>query len=285
MQSVGSTMFHATFVALLLAGGLSVGCVSDEDPDGKGDAGSGGGGSGATGGSAGSGTSGGAAGGSASGGGGAGGTGGMPAAMISCAMTAEASGTSPLLTDFEALSAADGTFTFESAGLLGGSYIYSDLMAVDEPSTTERSLSEGHDETSKQALVGKIHNATWGGGLGLWFACIDASVYTGITFWARGSSPAGEVKVLLSVNAAEVAAKGGDCPDAGPCDRPFTTFELTDEWTEYTFEWADFTEGNAAGTPVPASPVDLYGLEFSLPNDNMSRDLELALDDVSFTTE
>ncbi len=277
-----SAMFHSALVAVLAAG-FSVACVSNDEPDADGKAGSsaqgGSSGAGSTGGSAGSGAAG------ASGGGGSSGSGGTPAVMISCASTAEASGTSPSITDFENLTTPTGTFTFESAGLLGGTYIYSDLTATEEPSTTAVELSEGHDEESTQAIVGKIHNATWGGGFGLWMACVDASVYTGVTFWARGVSPVGPVKLLLSTNAVEVEMKGGECPDAGPCDRPALTFQLTEEWTEHTYKWADFKDGNAAGTAVPASGDDLFGLEFALTNDNTSRELEIALDDIAFTTE
>lgn len=283
MQSVGS--FHSALVAVLVAGGLSVACVSNEDPDDKGKAGSSSGGSSsgaATGGSATSGSSTGGA----TGGGGSG-SAGTPAMMAPCATVAEASGTSPVITDFETMTAATGTYTFESAALLGGTYIYSDTLATEDPSTQALSFSAGHDETSTQALVGKIHNATWGGGMGLWFACMDATVYKGITFWARGSSPAGGVKLLLTVNAVERAAKGGECPDGETikCERPVVTFEPTDEWKQYTYTWADFMPGSNDGTAVPGSGADLYGLEFALPNDNMSRDLELAVDDFAFTTE
>jgi hypothetical protein len=43
--------------------------------------------------------------------------------------------------------------------------------------------------------------------------------------------------------------------------------------------------GDAAGTPIPAVVDALYGLDFGLTNDNMARDLELAVDDFAFTTE
>jgi hypothetical protein len=283
MVNVGSAMFVSAFVAVVVSGGLVVGCVSNEEPEDKATAGTSGT---PAGGSATSGASmGGSASGSSSGGGGSGGSAGSTTTMAPCATEAVASGTSPLITDFEEMKTATGTYTFESGATLGGSYIYTDLEGdtEEDPSTSMLTFSEGHDATSTQALVGKIHNATWGGGMGLWFGCIDASVYTGITFWARGSSPAGPIKLNLSVNDAEVESKGGLCPEAGPCVRPFVEVELTDEWQELTFEWADFMPGDAAGSPVPGSGDNLYGIDFGIPNDNMSRDLELAVDDFSFT--
>lgn len=267
-------------VAALAVSAWLVGCVDSEEPadEASGSSGSGSGGSSAV--AGGGGTPSGAAGAGAADSGGAG---GAASGTISCPMAATASGTSPLITDFESMTSPTGTYTFESAGLLGGVYIYTDPMAPDtDPSTSMLAFAEGHDETSTQALVGQIHNATWGGGMGLWFACLDASVYQGVTFWARGSSPAGDVTMYLTVNEVEIESKGGSCPDDGTCVRPSVTFAVTDQWEEFTFTWADFTPGDAAGTEVPATGNNLFGIDFSLPNNNMSRDLELALDDFSF---
>jgi hypothetical protein len=197
---------------------------------------------------------------------------------------ATASGSSPLIVDFEDMTAATGTYMFDDGAMTGGTYIYTDPMST-PASTSMLSFAEGHDETSTQALVGTISNPTWGGGMGLWFSCQDASVYTGVTFWARGSSPAGPVQLNLTVNEAELESKGGGCPDAGPCTRPYLTFELTEEWTQHTFAWADFMPGDAAGTPIPSGADTLYGLDFGLTNDNMARELVLAVDDFAFTTE
>lgn len=278
MPNVGSVMFPLAFASVLVAGGVCVGCVGKDDVDPSGSSGSGSGGtSSTTAGSGGSAT----AGSSAS----TAGSGGTAAALPpACATVAKASGSSPAITDFETLTAASGTYMFDGGTMLGGTYSYTDMMST-PASTSMLSLGEGHDATSTKALVGKISNPTWGGGMGLWFTCQDASAYKGVTFWARGSSPAGPVKLNLTVNEAELASKGGGCPDAGPCTRPFVTFELTDEWTQQTFAWSDFMPGDAAGTPIPGGADALYGLDFGVPNDNMARDLELDVDDFAFTTE
>jgi hypothetical protein len=275
MSNVGSVRYRSAFAAVLVSGGLFVACVSNDDVDGDESGGSAGTATAGANAMAGTGTGG------STGGTGGGGSAGTSTTPPACATVATASGTSPLITDFESMTSATGTYMFESPALTGGTYIYTDTMSAD--STSMLSFSAGHAEASTQALVGQIHNATWGGGMGLWFGCIDASVYTGITFWARGSSPAGAIKLNLSVNAVEVESKGGSCPDAGPCVRPSAPVEVTDEWQEFTFAWADFTPGDAAGTPVPGGGDGLYGIDFSIPNDNMARDLELAVDDFSFT--
>jgi len=278
MSNVRSVMFHLAFASALGSSGVLVGCVGKDDVDPS--AGGSGGttaASAGTGGSAtaGSGTSAGSA---------AGGTAGAAALPPACMTVLKASGTSPAITDFESLTTATGTYTFDGKTMTGGSYTYTDPMST-PASTSMLSLATGHDADSKQSLMVKISNPTWGGGMGLWFSCQNASVYKGITFWARGISPAGPVKLNLTVNEAELVSKGGECPDAGPCTRPFVTFEVTDEWAQQTFSWADFTPGDAAGTPIPGVVDAIYGLDFGVTNDNMARDLELALDDFAFTTE
>jgi len=280
MPNVGSVMFPLAFASVLVAGGVCIGCVGKDDVDPSGSSGSGSGGTSST--TAGTGGSATATAGTNSATAGSGGT--ATALPPACATVAKASGSSPEITDFESLTAASGTYMFDGGTMLGGTYIYSDPMST-PASTFMLSLAAGHDTTSTKALVAKISNPTWGGGMGLWFTCQDASVYKGVTFWAKGSSPAGPVKLNLTVNEAELASKGGGCPDAGPCTRPFVTFEITDEWTQQTFAWSDFMPGDAAGTPIPAAVDALYGLDFGLTNDNTARDLELAVDDFAFTTE
>jgi hypothetical protein len=281
MSNVGSVISHLAFASVLAAGAMLAGaCVGKDDVDPSGTSGSATGGTG----SASAGTS---SGGSSSGSGTTtAGTGGRAAATPpACATVTKASGSSPVITDFETMTAASGTYKFDGGVMLGGTYIYSDPMST-PASTFMLSLGAGHDAASTKALIGKISNPTWGGGMGLWFTCQDASAYKGVTFWARGVSPAGPVKLNLTVNEALVASQGGACPDTGACIRPYMTFDVTDEWTEYTFAWADFMPGEAeVGTPIPPAVDTLYGLDFGLTNDNMARDLELAVDDFAFTTE
>jgi hypothetical protein len=283
MESVGSVMFHSAFAAVLVSSGLFVGCVND-DPEDKGTAGTSSGASSNTAGtSSNAGTS---SGGTGSGTAGTTGAAGSVAKAPTCAMVAKASGTSPVIADFEAMTAPGSGFTFESAGIMGGTYVYSDLLApAEDPSTSKLVLDAGYETASTKALVGQIHNATWGGGMGLWFGCMDASVYTGVTFWARGASPAGKVKLNLTVDKAVKVSEGGTCPEAGPCVRPVVELEVTEEWQQFTFAWADFTAGDSGGTALPAEVEAINGLDFGIPNDNMARELELAIDDVAFTKE
>jgi hypothetical protein len=189
-----------------------------------------------------------------------------------------------IIDDFE-----DGNFTLPTLGGRSGNwYLFSDKTIGASESYDVAIINRG---ASKEGLHFKGKGFTnWGSGVGTFLqssnAPYDASAYAGVTFWARGVSPVGPVKLNLTVNEALVASQGGACPDTGACIRPYLTFEVTDEWTEHTFAWADFMPGEAAvGTPIPAAVDTLYGLDFGLTNDNMARDLELAVDDFAFTTE
>ena len=282
MSNVRSLMFPVAFAGVLAAGIVIGGCVNKDDVDPEASSGSASGGSGNTAAGTTSGGSAVAAAGTSTAGTAAGGT--AAATPPACATILKASGKNPLITDFEALTVATGTYMFDAGAMTGGSYIYTDPLSM-PASTSKLSLGAGHDTASTKALVGTISNPTWGGGMGLWFSCQDATAYKGVTFWARGSSPAGPVKLNLTVNEALKVSEGGPCADAGPCTRPYVTFDVTEEWTQQTFAWADFMPGEAGTTAVPPDPLTLYGLDFGLTNDNMARDLELAVDDFSFTTE
>lgn len=282
MSDVRSLMFPLAFASVLAAGSMFGGCVSKDDVDPEASSGSGSGGSASTAGTPSGGSAVASAGTSTAMAGTAAG-GAATTNPPACATIVKASGSSPLITDFETMTVATGTYMFDGGAMTGGTYIYTDPLST-PASTSALSLGEGHAAASTKALVGKISNPTWGGGMGLWFSCQDASAYKGVTFWARGSSPAGPVKLNLTVNEALKVAEGGPCAEE-PCTRPYVTFEITDEWTQQTFAWADFTAGAAGTTPIPGNADTLYGLDFGLTNDNMARDLELAVDDFSFTTE
>ena len=38
----------------------------------------------------------------------------------------------------------------------------------------------------------------WGGALGMWLGCIDASAYQGISFWVQGTSPTGKASMSFT---------------------------------------------------------------------------------------
>jgi hypothetical protein len=212
-------------------------------------------------------------------------------------------GGSPLIVDFEtgALGAPSetgepsGNFMF-SGGQNGGTYTYQ------EPSPQlMRTVSLVPDRNGGQALSVVLGNATdYGGGMGVYFyPCVDASVYNGITLWARGSLPermvagaavvAGTVTINLDI--ADVATNSRDSvgcamdvpTDMTLCTRPSTTFVVSDTWTQFTFLWSDFDPGNKNGTPFIPTGDNLLGINLAMDNAfGMPNDLELSIDDVAF---
>jgi hypothetical protein len=292
-KSFPAFLLHAP--VLLVVG---VGCVStDVDPPINGGGMSNTGGDTSTGGSIGGNAGTGGTG--DTGGGGAGGAPAAPAAVFRCedpgAPKLTSPGDSPLIVDFEVGMLAGANFGF-TGGENGGTYSYQ--SSADQAVLT---LSLVPDRNGGQALGLVLTNVSdYGGGMGIYFfPCIDASVYTGITLWARGSVPertldgmtipAGTVTINLDV--AEVRTSSRDsigCAMDEPvdmtlCTRPETTFVVSDTWTQFTFAWADFEPGNKNGAPVVPNGDNLLGINLALDNAvGITNDLELAIDDVAF---
>lgn len=281
--------------------GGAVGCVTDVDPSDSSGGTSNLGGETSAGGSletggAGEGT-------------GAGGAGGAPAssAVFRCedpsAPKITAVGDSPVIVDFETGSLGAPSATGEpsanfmfAGGENGGTYTYQ------EPSAQiMRDVSIVDDRNGGQALSVLFTNATdYGGGMGVYFyPCLDASVYKGITFWARGNLPERTVAaatipagtVTISLDIGDVATESldsigcamDDPADATLCTRPTTTFVVSDAWTQFTFNWADFDPGNKNGTPYNPTGDNLLGINLTMDNAfGTSNTLALIIDDVAF---
>ncbi len=296
-MSIKSVSAFLLGAAILLLGG-AVGCVSDVDPTDSS------GGTSSIGGETGTGGS------TDPGGAGEGGAGGAPAlapaAVFRCedpiAPKATAAGANPVIVDFETGSLGppsdtgepSGNFMFTGEGN-GGTYTYQ------EPGAVMRSVSIVDDRNGGQALSVILTNATdYGGGVGLYFyPCVDASVYNGITLWARGSLPprtldgasvpAGTVTMNLDVGDVATGSRDAigcamDVPtDATLCTRPATTFVVSDTWTQFTFNWGDFDPGNKNGTPYTPTGDNLLGINLTMDNAfGTQNDLELSIDDVAF---
>ena len=230
-----------------------------------------------------------------------------PGAVYRCedpsAPKVTAAGDSPVIVDFETgalgppsdTGEASGDFMF-TGGESGGTYTY-------QESGTQimRTVGIVDDRNGGQALSVMFTNATdYGGGMGVYFyPCLDASVYTGITFWARGALPeramagaaiaAGTVTISLDVgdvatNSRDSIGCAGEVPvDATLCTRPATTFVVSDTWTQFTFSWSDFAPGNKNGTPYIPNGDNLLGVNLTMDNAfATSNDLELVIDDVAF---
>jgi endo-1,4-beta-xylanase len=82
--------------------------------------------------------------------------------------------------------------------------------------------------------------AGWGANFGNTPGCMDTSSFTGLSFYARGTSgAANELNVIAQVPEALPLSAGGDCVE--DCySHPRTTITLTDEWTRYDLPFSQF---------------------------------------------
>jgi hypothetical protein len=97
---------------------------------------------------------------------------------------------------------------------------------------------------------------SYGGGVGMVFFPdnfvafpADASAYSGISFWAMGTSATGQVELGLPTTATR-----SNCPYCTACNDDFHyNFTLTPGWTQYTVHWADLVQ---SGFGVPSATFD-----------------------------
>lgn len=257
------------------SGGSASGGVGSGGVPSAGGAGSGVGGSagivtGGAAGSAGASTGGGAA--------GSGGTGGAGAVEKDCAHPATL--TSPILADFEGYDGSVGASDFVflvpgTTATYAGSYFFDDDdQAAAEFGTSTFSILAGHASNWGISLTRSytaldLQPGAWGASAGIWFGCIDASAFSGLTFWVRGSVPLGTVALALAMEdtnpPAANPAGGGTCTGtAENCKGPSAgEIPVTADWTQITLPWSMFTPGTAGATEVPATGARLTGMQFS----------------------
>lgn len=195
--------------------------------------------------------------------------------------------------------AADlGTWSFQlggesASGIFGGSFGYGD-RASGMPETF--SMVEGHDSTYALSIA-DTESKEYGGGMGLWLSdCLDASAFTGVSFWVKGSAPTGQAKISLltpETTSTMVDAKKGTCAGGEKeCLSPNAKVTVTDTWTEVKVAWVDLAPGSNLGEPVIADGKRLSQLQFELELVWTADDMdvyhptpapyELVVDDVSF---
>ncbi len=181
--------------------------------------------------------------------------------------------TSATLTDFESY---DGTtdpakwsFPFNGvwpAAIYGGPYPNSDgtgAFVLGFVGGANNSTWAIHAANTTQA-------SAWGGGVGFWLGCFDASSYSGLSFYARGTTPTSKISVSIAMEdtsppSATNPAGGGTCtitPTSG-CKPPSFDVALPADWTLVKIPWASFTGGmGMAGTAVTANGARITGLNF-----------------------
>lgn len=251
---------------------------------GAGTAGSGTGGS-ATGGNAGIGSSGtgGAGGGSQQGGGsggssaGSGGSGNAP------------TGATDLITDLESGP------TFSSGGRSGSWYVYNDKTAAGMQTPTvgtdfkPDAVMPARSGSTFAAHTSGSGFTVWGAGMGFDVnnpggtakKVYDASAYSGITFWAKGTA---SKAVRMNIPTKDTSPEGNLCnmTDAGDsvCNDHFgTTLTLTADWTQQTVDFANDLAQSHFGPPADFKPSEIYGVQFQV---GPGATFDFWIDDVAF---
>jgi endoglucanase len=103
----------------------------------------------------------------------------------------------------------------------------------------------------------------------------DASKYTGISFWARGSST--QFRALVPDKYSDPTAML--C--AGCYDHFQAPFKPTDQWQQFTFSWNQLKQQGFGDEQPNVCAASLFALQFEWPE---NVDFELCLDEVAFTT-
>jgi hypothetical protein len=108
----------------------------------------------------------------------------------------------PLVASFDAW---DGTtdlyawrFSFNGGGT-GGPTTASFDPYSDNSGSYALSMVSGAQNTPYAVKAANPAASRWGGGVRLLLHCFDASSYKGLTFWIRGSTPAGTIAVALGL--------------------------------------------------------------------------------------
>ena len=224
-------------------------CTSDDSPEGT--AGSAGMAAG-TAGSAGTGNSTAGTGGSpGTAGSGSSGAGGSVPAGSACANPITIVSAKPDIANFDSwdgtTSLATWSFPFggdKTSSVLAGTFGYGD-RPTDKPEIFELS-SEANSgmyamriaDTDAARAAGA--NGLYGGGMGLWLsACLNASSFTGVTFWVRGDSPSpaatfslGMGETLSSTPAMAGGPFGTCAGDSTTCKPPTFGFLVTNTQTQ-----------------------------------------------------
>lgn len=180
----------------------------------------------------------------------------------------------PRIADFESY---DGTqeptaFTFRFGMNLPNSGVLAGVFAFDDMTGASSRFGILSGRTGGWGASHQIIGANaWGGGMGFWFDCVDASAFSGISLWVRGSTVPGTFSVtanFLRTSAANAAdPRAGTCTGGAElCRNPsLDGIPLTLDWTRIEIPWSSFTPGLVNGAAFVPTGDELMGLNFGLP--------------------
>ncbi|HEX6272743.1 MAG TPA: hypothetical protein VFZ53_06885, partial [Polyangiaceae bacterium] len=209
------------------------------------------------------------------------GTGGSGGMVVQKLCATKVVPTAPAITDFETYDGTKpafgtGSWTFTIGPTAAPAY--AGLYALSENTTGETppmaytlGMTGGAMGSNWSARAQNMTTTDWGGGIGFWMGCVNASAFTGLTFYVRGSAPTGMVNMSLAMEDgtppdAANPAGGGTCDPAPAegCTGPTFAFPITIDWTPVTIPWAMFAPGRGAGgVALAATGDEITGMSFS----------------------
>jgi hypothetical protein len=105
----------------------------------------------------------------------------------------------------------------------------------------------------------------------------DASYYSGVTFWARGSA---SLRVTLQNPSVRSVGSGGTCPNSEVCfDAHGLGVTIDAEWRQYRIDFESVTQAGYGLAVGAFRPQRLAAIEFQL---GAGTTYEMWLDDVAF---
>lgn len=214
--------------------------------------------------------------------------------------------TSLMMTDFEDYDPTtppeEYNFTFNTGDdtdgpVLAGTYHYHDETGVQTPE-----MVAGNNSSNYAFGITNTEASDWGGGMGLWMMCIDATAFDGLSFWVQGSVPGGQMSLNLAMEqtnppSEDDPATGGTC-EADTCEAAWIDFPVTTTWSRVLLPWSQFTPGQAGDLEVPATGSNITGFSLNVqlewvqmdPDDPESFGAQpsaynVAIDDIGFYNE
>jgi len=190
----------------------------------------------------------------------------------------------------------------QAAGRGGGFYMFNDMTAGSMQTPPPGALPPARMVARcggmfAMCMAGKGFT-TWGAGMGTDLGMTagagdggtamknpyDASMYKGISFWAK-ANPGSAVVLRVNVKDVNTAKEGGVCDatmssGAEACDDDWgKTLNLTTEWAPYTMLWTDLRQSGWGKASSAFDSKQAYSIQFQV---NKGLDFDLCIDDLAF---
>jgi hypothetical protein len=219
------------------------------------------------------------------------GTGGS--AMVDCSALPTPTNADDVISTFE-----DGTGNVNQvAGRGGGFYMYNDMTGTQMPPPGALPPARMESRCGGMFALCMKGNGftTWGAGMGtdlgmtstdgmMTKTTYDASMYTGISFWAKANMGSA-LALRVSLKDANTAPEGGNCDEtmdsgAEACNDDWgKNITLTTSWAPYTMLYSELRQ-SMWGKQFPSfNSAAVYAVQFQV---NKGLDFDICIDDLAF---